>query len=101
MTRRMSALPIFVAVILLMVGAGFAGAMSLQSSISTVADYPLGDDTSRFDYQSFDPTTNRLYIAHLRAGSLIAFDTQSHTAIGTIGRLPGIHGVIAVPQYGM
>jgi hypothetical protein len=73
---------------------------ALANQSLTTADYPLGGDTSCFDYQSFDPTTNRLFIAHLGAGAVVVFDTQSHNVIGTMGGLPGVHGVISVPETG-
>src|SRR6185295_911176 len=84
--------------------AGLIGAQapaSQSQTLSAIGDYSLGGDTSRYDYQTFDATSNRLYIAHLGAGVLRVFDTQAHTVVGTVGGLPGIHGVIAVPEAGM
>ena len=37
-----------------------------------VADVALPGPVSRFDYQSFDPTDGRLYIAHMNADQLEA-----------------------------
>jgi DNA-binding beta-propeller fold protein YncE len=63
-----------------------------------VADVPLPGTPSRFDYQSFDPTTGRLYIAHMGAGELLAFDTRSRQVVARAGGLPKATGVLAVPS---
>jgi len=65
-----------------------------------VADVPLPGDTSRFDYQSIDPTTGRLYVAHMGAGQLVVFDTQTRAVVGTVDGLPTVTGVLAVPELG-
>jgi DNA-binding beta-propeller fold protein YncE len=62
-----------------------------------VVDVPLTGGSSRFDYQSLDPAGGRLYIAHLGAGQVIAFDTRRRRIVKTIGNLDGAHGVLAVP----
>ena len=64
----------------------------------TVRDVPLSGGETRFDYQSFDSTTNRLYIAHLGDGVLAIFDANKETVIGEVKDLPRVHGVIAVPE---
>jgi DNA-binding beta-propeller fold protein YncE len=64
------------------------------------ADIPLPGDPNRFDYQSFDPQSGRLYIAHMDSGQLIVFDTASESVIGTVDDLPAVTGVIAVPDLG-
>lgn len=66
--------------------------------LRTVRDVPLPGPASRFDYQSFDPTTGRLYIAHMAAGQLIVFDTATGTVLGTVADLPSITGVLVVPN---
>jgi len=68
--------------------------------LELVADIPLPGDASRFDYQSFDPTTGRLYIAHMGAGQLVVFDTSTRTVVGTVDDLPTVTGVLAVPEVG-
>jgi YVTN family beta-propeller protein len=73
---------------------------STDSGLHTVGDTPLPGDTSRFDYESFDSQSGRLYIAHLGAGSIIVFDTNTNTVAGTIEHVPGVHGVLVVPQLG-
>ena len=58
---------------------------------------PLPGPSNRFDYQSVDPTTGRLYIAHMDAGQLLVFDLHTRKVVQTI-TVPGVHGVVAVPQ---
>jgi hypothetical protein len=67
--------------------------------LRTVADVPLPGPSSRFDYQSLDPTANLLYVAHLAAGRLVVFDVRRRRVVTTIAA-PGVHGVLAVPQIG-
>ena len=45
-----------------------------------VADIPLGQSTSRFDYQSFDPTSSRMFIAEMGSGRLLVFVSRSSEA---------------------
>ena len=61
-----------------------------------VANVPLPGPGNRFDYASLDPTRNRLYIAHMDADELLAFDVVKRQTIRTIPA-PGVHGVLAVP----
>lgn len=68
--------------------------------LQTVEDIPLPGDASRFDYQSLDESTGRLAIAHMGAGQLVVFDTQMRTVVGTVGDLPTVTGVLAVPEMG-
>jgi YVTN family beta-propeller protein len=58
----------------------------------------LSGGATRFDYQSFDANTGRLYIAHLGDGALTVFDANKETVIGDVKNLPRVHGVIAVPE---
>jgi len=71
-----------------------------SDELKPVADVPLPGGASRFDYQSFDPGSGRLYIAHMGADQLIVFDTASRKVVGTIDNLPTITGVLVVPQLG-
>ena len=66
--------------------------------LRTLRDVPLSGGATRFDYQSFDPNTGRLYIAHLGDGVLTVFDANKETVIGDVKNLPRVHGVIAVPE---
>jgi DNA-binding beta-propeller fold protein YncE/plastocyanin len=64
--------------------------------LTRVADVPLPDGSSRFDYQSLNGT--RLYIAHLGAGTVAVVDTRSRKVVGDVHGVPGAHGVLAVPS---
>ena len=66
--------------------------------LRTLRDVPLSGAATRFDYQSFDSNTGRLYIAHLGDGALTVFDAKKETVIGDVKNLPRVHGVIAVPE---
>jgi DNA-binding beta-propeller fold protein YncE len=78
--------------------AGFARAEG-NLPLRTVARLPLSGPPVRFDYTSFDPSTGRLWIAHMDANQLLAFDVVHRKIVKTIS-VPGVHGVIAVPQLG-
>jgi DNA-binding beta-propeller fold protein YncE len=54
----------------------------------------------RFDYQSLDPSSGRLYIAHMNADQLVVFDTQTRTLVANLDGFPRVHGVFAVPELG-
>ncbi len=66
--------------------------------LHNLRDVPLSGAASRFDYQSFDPNTGRLYIAHLGEGVLTVFDASKEAVVGDVKDLPRVHGVIAVPE---
>ena len=63
-----------------------------------VADVPLPGPAKRFDYQSFDSTTGRLYISHMRGDRLVVFDTRAQKLIASNEGFPGATGVWAVPE---
>jgi DNA-binding beta-propeller fold protein YncE len=54
----------------------------------------------RFDYQSLDSGANRLYISHMDAGHIVVFDVQAERVVDTVGGLPRVTGVLAVPELG-
>jgi YVTN family beta-propeller protein len=91
----------FIAAALLMLSGTSAFAQSTTVTLQKLADYPLPGDTSRYDYLSFDPTSHRMYIAHLGMGVVHVFDTQTKQVVGTIESVPGVHGVLVVPELGM
>ena len=62
-----------------------------------VADIPLGDATSRFDYQSLDGAAHRLYIAKMGSGKLVVFDLTQAKLASELDGFPKITGVLAVP----
>ena len=78
---------------------GVALASGRGLPLRLVARVPLSGPANRFDYTSVDPGTNRLWISHMNASELLAFDVRTRKIVKTI-QAPGVHGVIAVPQLG-
>jgi len=64
------------------------------------SDIPLGGKTDRFDYQSVDPKRRLLFIAHLGSGIVTAFNLRTNRIATQIPMIPGVHGVLAVPELG-
>ncbi len=93
--RRLSPLAPLAVAIALCGSAASAPAQSLP--LRLVANVSLPGPSNRFDYTSIDPTTERLYIAHMDAGQLLVFDMRKRRVIKKIAA-PGVHGVIAVPE---
>lgn len=93
--------PIAAAAIALLATGSVAAARSAGGGLplKTVARVPLSGAAIRFDYTSLDPTTNMLWISHMNASRLLAFDVRTRKIVKTIVA-PGVHGVIAVPQLG-
>ncbi len=65
-----------------------------------LADVPLPGGTGRFDYQSVDPGSGRLYIAHMGPGRLIVFDTRANRLVASLPGFPRVTGVLVVPSLG-
>lgn len=63
-------------------------------------DIPLPGPAVRFDYQSIDTAANRLYISHMDAGDLVVVNLGTRRVEGTVGDLPRVTGVSAVPSLG-
>jgi len=68
--------------------------------LRVVADVPLPGGAVRFDYQSLDLRSDRLYIAHMSAGAVVVFNVRTRRVVGTVSDLPGVTGVWAVPVLG-
>src|SRR4029079_10177230 len=54
---------------------------------------------NRFDYQSFDPSTGRIYMNHMNAGRTVVFDADSSRVIAEIDGFPRATGVWSVPAH--
>src|SRR5438128_2680561 len=52
--------------------------------LKTRTDIALPGPTNRFDYQSYDPRTHLLFVAHLGAGTVVAFNTESEKVVAEI-----------------
>ena len=82
-------------------GMVLAGALGLAISAEVlilVADVPLSGRLARFDYQSLDTASNRLFITHMRSDQLIVFNTAHRKEVATIEDMPGATGVWSVPE---
>jgi YVTN family beta-propeller protein len=82
------------AAILLLAG---SEALKAQSFLKTVADVSLPGGTTRFDYQSFDPKSGRLYVSHMGDGNVVVFDTKTNKVVANIPGFPTVTGVLVVP----
>jgi DNA-binding beta-propeller fold protein YncE len=78
----------------------FSSGASESPVLVTVADVPLPGAAVRFDYQSLDLTSDRLYIAHMNADQLVIFDTAKREVVANLDGFHRVHGVIAVPELG-
>ena len=72
-------------------------AVTAQGFLKTVADVRLPGGTTRFDYQSLDPKTGRLYLSHMGDGNVVVFDTKTNKVIANIPGFPTVTGVLVVP----
>lgn len=66
--------------------------------LDVIADVPLGGETTRMDYASFDATRHLLFIAHLGDSAVVVFDTQAQRIVTRIPGVADVHGVLAVPE---
>jgi DNA-binding beta-propeller fold protein YncE len=82
------------ATILLLAG---SEVLKAQSFLKTVADVSLPGGTTRFDYQSFDPKSGRLYLSHMGDGNMVVFNTRTNRVVANIPGLPTVTGVLVVP----
>jgi YVTN family beta-propeller protein len=73
-------------------------AQTAKLPLRTVADVPLTGRATRFDYQSFDPQSGRLYVAHMGDDMLTVVDTNAGKVVGDVKDLKNVHGVLAVPE---
>jgi len=68
--------------------------------LQRVRDIPLPGRATRFDYESFDPSSGVLFLAHLGDGHVVAFDTNAGKLVADIPGVAAVHGVLAVPALG-
>ncbi len=68
--------------------------------LKAVTTVPLPGAASRFDYESLDPKTNLLFLAHLAASEVVVFNVKTNRVIAVIPDVDHVHGVLAVPQLG-
>lgn len=71
-----------------------------SSLLQPLVDVPLPGGPRRFDYQSLDQVSGRLYIAHMSADQVVVFDTVAQQVVGTIEDIATVTGVLIVPERG-
>ena len=64
-----------------------------------VREIALPGPANRFDYQSVDSATRRLYMNHMNAGTMLVFDLDSSRLVREVGGVPRATGVWAVPSH--
>ena len=69
------------------------------SGLKLLREIPLPGPANRFDYQSMDPASGRIYMNHMNAGRTIVFDADSARVIAEINGVPRATGVWAVPEH--
>ncbi len=79
---------------------GQTSARGAPPVLRTVAEIPLTGPAVRFDYQTLDTLSNRLYIAHMDADQLVVVDVVKRTLLATLNGFDRVHGVIVAPDVG-
>jgi DNA-binding beta-propeller fold protein YncE len=70
-----------------------------KSGLKVVREIALPGLPNRFDYQSVDRGSGRIYMNHMNAGTTIVFDANGGRVITEIADLPRATGVWAVPSH--
>lgn len=70
-----------------------------KPGLRLLREMQLPGPTNRFDYQSVDPASGRIYMNHMNAGRTIVFDADSARVVTEIMDLPRATGVWAVPSH--
>jgi DNA-binding beta-propeller fold protein YncE len=76
-----------------------AGTIQPKPGLRFVREIPLPGPANRFDYQSVDPVTGRIYMNHMNAGRTVVFDANAGKVMTEIMDLPRATGVWAVPSH--
>src|SRR3989475_10110835 len=72
-------------------------ASTAEAPLRVITDVRLPGSASRFDYQSLESASGRLFISHMGAGQLLVFDVRAGKVIGNLDGFPTVTGVLAVP----
>jgi DNA-binding beta-propeller fold protein YncE len=75
-----------------------SGKVSSSSVLTKVVDIPMPGPAVRFDYQSLDAESGRLYISHMNADQMVVFDTAKRKVVANLDGFKRVHGVWAVPE---
>ena len=94
--RRVARAPLAAVMAIMLYADGVVAAAGLP--LQRVADIPLGGNTTRLDYESYDSDRHLLFIAHLGDSAVIVFDTQAQRVVKRIAKVSKAHGVLAIPE---
>ena len=75
------------------------GGSPVRPGLKLVREITLPGPANRFDYQSVDTASGRIYINHMNAGRTIVFDANKGRVISEIRDVPRATGVWAVPLH--
>ena len=84
--------------ILAAASAGVAG--TTTPVLEKLKDLPLPGPAVRFDYQTIDTSSGRLYLSHMNAGEMLVVDLDNLELAGRVRDLPRVTGVWCVPALG-
>lgn len=70
-----------------------------KRGLKLVREVPLPGPANRFDYQSVDTGSGRIYMNHMDAGRTIVFDANNSAVVAEILNVPRATGVWAVPSH--
>ncbi len=70
-----------------------------KPGLKLVRELSLPGPANRFDYQSVDVATGRIYMNHMNAGRTIVFDANNAKVVSEITGVPRATGVWAVPRH--
>src|SRR5882762_1535810 len=65
-----------------------AAASQPKPGLRLVEERPLPGPANRFDYQSIDGVTRRLYMNHMNAGRTVVFDLDGRRVVAEINDVP-------------
>lgn len=74
------------------------GRVGAPAFLHQVADIPLPGRPVRFDYQSEDARSGRLYISHMNDAHIEVFDTRTRQVVTRVAETPGVTGVWVAPE---
>lgn len=66
--------------------------------LTKVTDIPMPGPAVRFDYQTFEPSNGRLYIAHMNADQVVVFDTSKRQVVANLDGFKRVHGLAVAPE---
>ena len=69
-----------------------------RAPLHLVVDIAMPGPAVRFDYQSLDTRSGRLYISHMNANQLVVFDTRERKVVANLDGFARVRGVWVVPE---